>query len=90
MRNNQWNKLTDDYKLYCNNWCCPCNDGESGCFANEYYMCLCENAFFEDNNSKFNNLLDESYNKLIEYYNGDVTSYEDFCKKFVIELTEVK
>ena len=52
-------------------------------------MCLCENAFFEDN-SKFNNLLDESYDKLVEYYNGDVTSYEDFCKKFVIELTKVK
>ena len=81
MKNKQWDKLTvDKCREFCNNWCCPCNDGATGCFANDHYELLCENAFFKRN--KFAELLDESYDCMVSGKN----EYEKFCERFVKEL----
>ena len=45
MKNRQWGKLTTNKcKQFCNNWCCPCNDGSTGCYANDFFENLCENS----------------------------------------------
>ena len=81
MKSKQWDKLTEDKCVeFCNNWCCPCNDGSTGCFANEYYQLLCENAFFKENT--FSKLLQESYDHMV---NGE-SEYEEFCERFTKEL----
>lgn len=81
MKNRQWNKLAVNKRVeFCNNWCCPCNDGSTGCFANEHYRVLCENAFFKE--TRFSKLLQESYDYMIS---GE-DEYEEFCERFIKEL----
>ena len=67
-------KLT--YKYSCNNWCCPCNDGKVGCFADDLTMELCD---FE----KLSNYLDDCYDALCRSnLVKDHSIYEDVCEKF--------
>lgn len=92
MKNGQWDKLTTEKcKQFCNEWCCPCNDGSTGCYANDYYEMLCDNStlvhFHSGEEDLFNRLQEESYNKMIESYD-DPEIYEEFCVKFVDELCE--
>lgn len=93
MKNRQWNKLTTDRcKQFCNEWCCPCNDGSTGCFANDFYEMLCENSTFchlRDEEDLFDKLQEESYKRMVESYD-DPEIYEIFCEKFVKELGERK
>ena len=92
MKNKQWNKLTTNKcKQFCNNWCCPCNDGSTGCYANDFFENLCENSslayIYREEEDEFDKLQEESYDKLIESYD-DPEVYEEFCEKFVDELCE--
>lgn len=92
MKNRQWDKLTTDRcKQFCNNWCCPCNDGSIGCYANDFFENLCENSslayIYREEEDKFDKLQEESYDKLIESYD-DPEVYEEFCARFVDELCE--
>lgn len=81
MKSKQWDKVaTNKCREYCNNWCCPCNDGATGCFANDHYELLCENEFFK--RSTFGKLLNESYDCMVS---GE-KEYEEFCERFVEEL----
>lgn len=83
MKSRQWDKLTTDrYIEFCNNWCCPCNDGSTGCFANEHYQALCENTFFKE--TRFSKLLEESYDRMVSGEN----EYEEFCERFVKKLEQ--
>lgn len=78
MKSKYWDKFTTEKRLmYCNNWCCPCNDGSTGCFANNRFSDLCDNSFYNDKD-EFNQLLDMSYDYMVE---GE-DSYEAFCKLF--------
>ena len=90
MKNRQWDKLTTEKcKQYCNEWCCPCNDGSTGCFANDFYEMLCDNStlrYLHDGESdEWDKLEEESYFKMVESYD-DPKIYEKFCEKFVKEL----
>ena len=92
MKNRQWNKLTTNKcKQSCNEWCCPCNDGSTGCFANDFYEMLCDSSFsaffFRGEKDLFDRLQDESYDKMVEGYDNPEV-YEKFCEKFVKELGE--
>lgn len=92
MKSRQWDKLTTKkYNKFCNNWCCPCNDGITGCYANEFYEMLCDNSVlsFMQRGEKdlFDILQEESHERMIEGYN-DPEIYEKFCEKFVKELGE--
>ena len=87
MKNKQWNKLTTEKrKQFCNNWCCPCNDGSTGCFANDFYEMLCDNSTLtRGEEDLFDKLQEESYKRMVESYD-DPEIYEKFCEKFVKEL----
>ena len=92
MKNRQWNKLTTNKcKQFCNEWCCPCNDGSTGCYANDFYEMLCDNSttahIFRGEEDLFDRLQEESYDKMVESYD-DPEIYEKFCEKFVKELGE--
>ena len=92
MKNRQWDKLTTDKcKQFCNNWCCPCNDGSTGCYANDFFEMLCENSslayIYREEEDEFDKLQEESYDRLIESYD-DPEVYEEFCVRFVDELCE--
>ena len=92
MKNRQWDKLTTNKcKQFCNNWCCPCNDGSTGCYANDFFENLCENSslayIYREEEDLFDKLQKESYDKLIESYD-DPEVYEEFCVKFVEKLNE--
>ena len=92
MKNRQWNKLTTNKcKQFCNEWCCPCNDGSTGCYANDFYEMLCDNSttahIFRGEEDLFDRLQEESYDKMVESYD-DPEIYEKFCEKFVDELCE--
>lgn len=90
MRSKQWDKLTTkECKQSCNNWCCPCNDGSTGCYANDFFENLCENStlayLHRGKEDKFDKLQEESYSKMVESYDNSEI-YEKFCEKFVKEL----
>lgn len=90
MKSRQWNKLTTKKRnQFCNNWCCPCNDGSTGCYANTFFENLCENSTLTHLHSGEEDLFDklqaESYIRGVEGY-GDPEIYEKFCEKFVKEL----
>lgn len=90
MKNKQWNKLTTEKcKQFCNEWCCPCNDGSTGCFANDFYEMLCDDAtlvhLHRGEQTAFDKLGEEAYDKMVEGYK-DPEIYEKFCEKFVKEL----
>lgn len=90
MKNKQWDKLTTEKcKQFCNEWCCPCNDGSTGCFANDFYEMLCDDAtlahLHRGEQTTFNKLSEEAYFKMVEGYK-DPEIYEKFCEKFVKEL----
>lgn len=92
MRSRQWDKLTTNKcKQSCNNWCCPCNDGSTGCYANDFYEMLCDSSttahIFRGEEDLFDRLLTESYDRMVESYD-DPEIYERFCEKFVKELGE--
>lgn len=94
MKNRQWNKLTTvKCKQFCNNWCCPCNDGSTGCYANDFFENLCENStltyLHSGEEDLFDRLQEESYKRGVECY-ADHEIYEKFCEKFVKELGERK
>lgn len=43
MKSEYWQIYTQESRrFYCNEWECTCNDGVTGCYANEYFMLLCE------------------------------------------------
>ena len=89
MKSKFWKKfaketLTED----CNNWCCPCNDGCTGCFANDKCAMLCENSrlscVFHGERDEWDKMLDESYDAEAEYYATDnMEVYNNFCQKAV-------
>ena len=84
MKNRQWDKLTTNKcKQFCNEWCCPCNDGFTGCYANDFYEMLCDNSttahIFRGEEDLFDKLQEESYDKMVESYD-DPEIYEEFCK----------
>ena len=90
MKNRQWNKLTtEDCKQSCNEWCCPCNDGSTGCYANDFYEMLCDSSttahIFRGEEDLFDKLQEESYDRMVESYD-DPEIYERFCEKFIKEL----
>ena len=90
MKSRKWDELTTNKcKQSCNNWCCPCNDGSTGCYANDFYEMLCDSSFsafmFRGEEDLFDRLQEESYKRMIEGYN-DPEIYEKFCEKFVREL----
>ena len=90
MKSRKWDELTTNkYKQSCNNWCCPCNDGSTGCYANDFYEMLCDSSFsafmFRDEEDLFDRLQEDSYKRMVEGYN-DPEIYEKFCEKFVREL----
>ena len=92
MKNRQWNKLTTvKCKQFCNEWCCPCNDGSTGCYANDFYEMLCDNSttahIFRGEEDLFDRLQSESYKRMVESYD-DPDIYEKFCEKFAKELGE--
>ena len=92
MRNRQWDKLTTERcKQFCNEWCCPCNDGSTGCYANDFYEMLCDNSttahIFRGEEDLFDKLQEESYDKMVESYDNPEI-YEEFCIRFVDELCE--
>lgn len=70
-------------RFYCNDWCCPCNDGSTGCFANNICSFACDETtlLLKNKDSLFDKLLDESYDKMIEGYDNPEV-YEKFCEKF--------
>ena len=73
MKNKYSNKNIQHVIESCNDWCCPCNEG-NGCQANNYCSEACENAFF-NKDSKWNKLLNEAY----LYMNTD--KYDSICKE---------
>lgn len=90
MKSRQWSKLTiDKCKQFCSNWCCPCNDGVIGCYANDFFENLCENStlvyLHSGEEDLFDKLQTESYDRMIEGYDNPEV-YERFCEKFVKEL----
>jgi len=90
VKNRQWNKLTtEDCKQSCNEWCCPCNDGSTGCYANDFYEMLCDSSttahIFRGEEDLFDKLQEESYDRMVESYD-DPEIYERFCEKFIKEL----
>lgn len=92
MKNRQWDKLTTtECKQFCNNWCCPCNDGSTGCYANDFYEMLCDNSatafFFRGEEDLFDRLQAESYDMMVASYDNPEI-YEEFCVRFVEELNE--
>ena len=90
MKSRKWDELTTNKcKQSCNNWCCPCNDGSTGCYANDFYEMLCDSSFstfmFRGEEDLFDRLQEESYKRMVEGYDNPEV-YEKFCEKFVREL----
>lgn len=73
MKSNIGQKRNQKYKYSCNNWCCPCNDGVKGCYAEEKIMYLCD---FDD--VGFNKFLDDCYTASLR---GE-EEYESACRNF--------
>lgn len=92
MKNRQWDKLTTNKcKQFCNNWCCPCNDGSIGCYANDFFENLCENSslayIYREEEDLFDRLQQESYDMMVESYDNPEI-YKEFCVRFMEELNE--
>ena len=89
MKNKYWEKFSGvEFREDCTNWCCPCNDGSTGCFANEKCKMLCENSFlsraFHGESDEWDKMLDKSYDAMTETYATDnMEPYDNFCEQVV-------
>ena len=57
---------------FCNEWCCPCNEG-SGCQGNIFCRSACENAML-DEKSEWHTLMSKAHATL------NTPEYDEACK----------